>query len=74
MQEGRVKIKRRLPPIVHFWEQDADDPDLWHCRQKGLTKRTCESFPDELEGQDVMNYHILHCPLPIATSEDEIIE
>ena len=70
---GRKTIGETLPPVIRIWVQDETNPDLFHCKLEGWTKRKDETLPQEITGRRIINiFVILNNIPPIAETESEV--
>jgi hypothetical protein len=65
---GSKTIKALFPPIWRTWQQDRNDPELFHCGN--LTRRKGEVLADESTGRDINNIFLIYTSTDKITSED----
>lgn len=66
---GKRRIEDLLPVKMRIWEQDNNDPDLFHCKDANLSRRKDEQLPNENTEWRFFDIFVYKCGRPIAESE-----
>jgi hypothetical protein len=70
---GRKPLNVLMPPVIRMWTQDEKNPDLFHCKLEGWTKRKDETLPQEITGRRIINIFVILNNIPsIAETESEV--
>ena len=66
---GKKTIAELLPFKTRMWEEDSNDPDLFHCISENLTRRKDEQLPKENTRWRFFDIFVYKCGPPIRESE-----
>lgn len=70
ISKGKKSIKDLLPVQLRKWEQDSNDPDLFHCISENLSMRKSERLPNESKEWRFFDIFIHKSGPPILESEN----